>query len=423
MTDITLIEKHIIKKNHIFYKECDQLCFLSKNLYNHANYILRNEYISNKTYLNYYDMNKIFIKNNSIDYISLPRKVSNQTLRLLDKNWKSFFKAIKDYTNNPHKYLGKPKIPKYKHKATGRFIAYYDKGAISKKSLNNNIIKLSKTDIAIKTKVNYESLVGCRIVPRNDHYVIEVIYKKEIKPKIQNNNIMSIDLGIDNFATCVMNNNKNKIIINGKTLKSINQYYNKKKSILQSKLKKDQKRSNRLMKLTNKRNNKINDYMHKSSRYIIDYCLTNDIGKIIIGKNKHWKQNVNIGKRNNQSFVNIPFNTFIHMLEYKGLMEGIEVIQVEESYTSKCSFIDNETLCKKENYMGKRTSRGMFVTSNGICINADVNSAYNIMKKVVPQVNVHSFMYGIEDIAVYPIRVLKHFTIFILKNTKIQTNR
>lgn len=395
-----LVERHIINKNHSLFKDCDDICFSSKNLYNKANYIIRNHFVTNGKYFNYYDINKIMITTNDPDYINMPRKVSNQTLRLLDKNWLSFFRSIKDYKKHPHKYKGRPKLPKYKDKTKGRYIVYYEKGAISKKELNNNYIVLSQANIKIKTKVKYDQLVGCRIIPNNNHYVIEVIYKKEVKQKKENNNIMGIDLGLNNLSMCVLTNTSNKVVINGKPVKSINQYYNKTKARLQKVLSKNQYSSKKIIKMANKRNNKINDYMHKSSRYIIDYCLTNDISKIIIGKNKDWKQEINLGKKNNQSFVSIPYNKLINMIRYKGELEGIEVLEVEESYTSKSSFIDNDKMGKE--CSGKRITRGMYKTRDGYLINADVNGAYNIIRKVVPQVNVNTFMYGIEDIAVYP---------------------
>ena len=348
----------------------------------------------------------MMIDNNDRDYISLPRKVSNGTLRLLEKNWKSFFNAIKDYKKNPSKYFGQPKLPKYKNPKKGRSVVIYEKGAIYKRDLvKNQILKLSKTNIEIKTKLTYEEIQAVRIVPKTNNYTIEIIYNKEEKDYgLNKENMMGIDMGVNNLASVALTTG-DTFILNGKPLKSINQYFNKNRAKYQSKLKKDQYKTNRIDRLYNKRNNKINDYLHKSSRYIIDYCLANNVGTIIIGKNKNWKQNIKIGKRNNQNFVNIPFNKFITMIQYKAKLIGIEVIVHEESYTSKCSFVDNEAVKKHKQYKGKRIKRGLFKTLNGVVINADVNAAFNIIRKVVPLFNVNSLNYGIEDVAVHPLRI------------------
>jgi putative transposase len=199
------------------------------------------------------------------------------------------------------------------------------------------------------------------------------------------------------LVTISYSDGQNPIIINGKPLKSINQFYNKRKAQFQSKLK-NNKTSKKINKLSNKRNNKINDYLHKSSRFLVNQLVSKNISKLIIGYNKQWKQDINIGKRNNQNFVNIPFYKFIFMLKYKCELEGVEVILNEESYTSKCSFLDLEDVRKHEKYKGRRTKRGLFISSKNKLINADLNGSYNIMRKVVPNV----FTNGIEDVVVHP---------------------
>jgi IS605 OrfB family transposase len=404
-----LVEKHIIKKTHSLFKECDRLAFLSKNLYNAANYIIRQEFIKNNKYLNYNVINKAMLKDNNHDYRQLPAKVSNGILRLLDKNWISFFKAIKDYKKHPKKYLGRPKIPKYKDKLNGRNVLPYEKGAISKRILNKeNKIKLSNAEIIINTNVNYENLKAARIVPKIDHYVVEIIYLKEVDIDVSKDlnydNKAGIDVGVNNFAS-IGASTGDSFIINGRPLKSINQYYNKIKAKLQLQLKSGQYSSYRINKLTNKRNNRINDYLHKSSRKIIDYCLANHIGKIIIGKNLYWKQDINLGDKNNQNFVGIPFARFIEMIKYKAKLVGIDVIINEESYTSKCSFIDNESLEHHDKYLGRRVKRGLFKSAEGIKVNADINGAFNIIRKVFPLFSVNDLKYGIKDVAVHPLMV------------------
>lgn len=412
-----LAERHIISKNHSFFKELDSIAFLSKNLYNKANYIIRQEFISTSkekksgkrdkaNWIRYNQIQKQLQDNKDFDYTKLPAKVSQHVLRLLDKNWVSFFKSIKDYNKNPTRYTGKPSLPNYKHKTKGRGILIYTIQAISKKELINGFVLLSGTNIKIKTKQT--NIQQVRVVPKIGHYVIEIIYnkKEQINENLDINKIAGIDLGLNNLATVTSNINSLKpIIINGRPLKSINQYYNKKNAKLQSFIG-DKASSNKLVKLTNKRNLKVDDYLHKSSRIIVNYLNENNIGTLVIGKNKQWKSEINIGKKNNQAFVNIPHAKFTQMIQYKCKLVGIEVIITEESYTSKCSFIDFETLSKHDNYLGKRKYRGLFVSKDGTEINADCNGSGNIIRKEFP----NAFADGIEGVVVRPLRVnLKEF--------------
>jgi putative transposase len=405
-----LTEQHIIKQNNKFYKEIDNLSFLSKNLYNKANYIVRQEFIKTSrekkldklehaNWINYYELQKQLQNYNDVDYIALPRKVSQQILKTLNENWKSFFKSIKSYKFNPDSYKGRPKLPKYKHKTKGRNLLIYTIQAISKKKLKNNVVGLSGSNIKIKTK--QKNIQQVRIIPRIGFYIIEIIYKKEVQDlKLNKNNIAGIDLGIDNLCAITSNvNNIKPVIINGRPLKSMNQYYNKKKAKLQSFV--GDKSSNRIHKLTNKRNRKINNYLHNASRLIINHLIKNDIGTVVIGKNLLWKTDCNMSKKNNQSFVNIPHARLINMIEYKAELVGIGVIITEESYTSKCSFIDNEELCHHNNYVGRRRHRGLFVSKNKIKINADCNGSGNIIRKTFP----NAFADGIEGVVVHPIKL------------------
>lgn len=392
-----LVEQHIIKSNNELFDECDRLCFLSKNLYNHANYVIRQSFTNkeNSKYLNYYEINKLFKKYN--DYCALPRKVSNQTLMILDRNWKSFFATIKSWGKNKEKFKGRPSLPKYLDKVKGRFVVTYEKGAISSKELRNGIIKLSGTNILIKT--DKKNINQCRIVPKNNSYVIEVIYTiPNFEQKLDNDRYSSIDLGLNNLAT-VGSNILKPFIINGKPLKSINQYYNKKLAKLRS----NKNSKSKIHSLCNKRNNKIKDYLHKSSRYIVNHLVSNEINTLVVGYNKGWKQDINIGKINNQKFVNIPYLMFVNMLKYKSEMAGIKFILNEESYTSKCSFLDNEEVKKHKKYMGRRIKRGLFKSSIGKLINADLNGSLNILRKVVGD-----FWYPIEVCSAPRVITLKH---------------
>nr|DAY19290.1 MAG TPA: endonuclease [Caudoviricetes sp.] len=379
-----LTERHIIKNN----KELDEICFKSKNLYNRALYLIRQHYFETKKYLNYYDINRIMIDSKDTDYYSLPCKVSNEILKLLDRNFKSFFALLKKKQNN--KYDKPVKIPKYLDKQ-GKNITILPKQSISKIYLKKGLIKLSSLSIEIPTKVTESNIVEVRILPRNNHHIVEIVYKveeKELKP--DNGRYASIDLGLNNLVTIGSNVIK-PFIINGKPLKSINQYWNKEVARLQSLLKGNKRTSKRINNITLKRNNKIKDYLHKSSKTIVNFLVSNNISTLVIGYNEEWKQNINIGRRNNQSFVNIPFYTFIKQLEYKCRLEGINVIFTEESYTSKCSFLDNEPLRKHSNYIGKRIKRGLFRSAKNKIINADLNGSLNILRKVIGE-----FQYPIE---------------------------
>ena len=368
-----LVERHIIKKTNSLYKDLDMLCFLSKNLYNSALYTVRQFYFENKKYINWININNQFIKNKQTDYYALPCKVSQQTLKMVDQNMKSFFNALKAKNS-------KPKLPKYLDKTNGRFVVTYTNQAISKTELKKGYIVLSKTNIRIKTKVH--DIQQVRIVPQNNIIVVEVLYKVNCKSNISDvRKYCGVDFGLNNLMSCGFSDVR-PMLINGKPLKSINWHYNKKKAELQSLLK-NKHTSNRITNLTIRRNNKVNDYLHKSSRLFINYLVSNDITDVVIGYNKEWKQGINIGKVNNQNFVNIPYYKLLNMLTYKCELLGIRVHITEESYTSKCSFLDDEEICKHEDYKGKRIKRGLYKSSDGRLINADVNGALNILKKVI----------------------------------------
>ena len=381
-----LAEKHIIKKNDYRFDELQNICKLSKNLYNVALYKTRQHFFEHNKFLTAFSLDGILRKKQDVDYNALPQKVSQQTLKMVEQNFKSFFALLK--LKNKGKYKEKVKLPKYLDK-DGEYITVYTNQAISKKALKEGFIQFSKTNIRIKTAV--ENVQQVRIVPKGNHLVVEVLYiVKEKELKEDNDRYCSIDLGVNNLSTMGSNVLK-PIIINGKPLKSINQYYNKKLAKLKSELKNEKKTSRRIKSLTVKRNNKVNDYLHKASKLIVNYLVSNNISTLVIGKNKEWKQNANIGKRNNQNFIQIPHTRFIEMLTYKCKLEGITVIVKEESYTSKCSFMDNEPIKKHKVYLGKRVKRGLFQTKDKRLINADLNGSLNISRKVVGE-----FQYPIE---------------------------
>lgn len=375
MTDY-LIEKHIIKSTHRFFKELDNLCFLSKNLYNATLYAVRQQYFKNKSYLDYATVNKAFTHSKQADYIVLPAKVSKHTQKLVDKAYRSFF-ALKKHKNID--ITKSAKIPKYLDK-NGRQVVHYEKGALS--LVKQGFVKLSKTNIIFKTKLPKQAINFVRVVPCGNHIALEVGYKVDyLTQQVKANRIASIDIGLNNLATITSTVDK-PFILNGKPLKAINQYANKEVAKEQNKLDTKVKTSTkRKDNLWLKRKNKISNYLHKASRIIVNYLVSNKIDTLIIGKNNGWKQNINIGKKNNQNFVQIAFDNFIEKLQYKCRLVGVDVVLQEESYTSKCSFLDDEEICKHEKYLGKRIKRGIFRASNGKTINADVNGSANILKK------------------------------------------
>lgn len=399
---VNRVERHFINKNNKNYKLIDELCYKSKNIYNYANYIIRQEFIDNNSWIRFYDLCKII--KDSEPYKELGSNVGQQTLKVLDKNWKSFFVAIKDWNNHPQKYLGKPKLPNYLKK-DGRFILGITN---NKYCIEDGYIRFSWKPLIplnnkYKTKINGRP-IQIRFIPKGNLYVMELVYEIEVpEPTSNSNRIIGIDIGINNLATVGNNARLQPFIINGKPLKSMNQYYNKKKSKLQSELKTKHNKdwSNKLQQLTQKRSNKIDDYMHNASRFIIDYCIRNNFDTIVIGKNKNWKQGSKLYDIANQNFTQIPFESLIYKIQYKAENIGIKVIITEESYTSGTSFLDDE-LPIKENYnKSRRITRGLFKNSNNRLINADLNASYQIIKKVFP----NAFANGIEGVGLHPVRV------------------
>ncbi|MEO8953685.1 MAG: transposase, partial [Ktedonobacteraceae bacterium] len=382
-----LVEQHVIDKNDPRYSIIDAAAFKSKNLYNAALYEIRQAFIHEGKYLNYHEMQRRMQSHEA--YKALPAKVSQQTLLVLDRNWKSFFEACDSYQEDPSKFLGRPKLPKYKHKTEGRTILVYTIQAISKRGLKRGLIQPSRLPVEVQTK--QKNIDQVRIVPRKGFYVIEVVYGKEVKQAEVNPAwYAGIDIGMNNLVALTSNKpHFQAIMVNWRPVKSVNQFYNKRKAELQKQLG-TTGTTKRMECITNKRNRRIDHYMHTVSHQIIDLLVKEGIGVLCIGKNDAWKQEVNMGKRNNQQFVQIPHARFIQMLKYKAELVGIIVKIAEESYTSKASLLDLDPLPVRKNgdekhtFSGKRVKRGLYRASNGRSINADINGAGNIIRKVAP---------------------------------------
>lgn len=368
------VERHIVIQS----KQLENACHLSKNLYNYVNYLLRQHFIETGLLLSEYKLTGQLAKEKQVDYIALPAQVSQQIIKLIFKNWKSFFKANKEYKKNPKKFKGRPRLPKYKDKDGLNIVIFTNQCS----RIKNSEVHFAK-ELISPVKTNVQSHQQVRIIPKATCFVIEIVYEKEIKNyDLNKENFLSIDLGLTNLVATFNNVGEQPFIINGRIVKSINQYFNKKKAKLMSYIG-DKGTSNRIRKLSLKRDNKIQNYLHHTSKFIITYCIERSIGKIIIGNNKDWKQYINLGKKTNQSFVSIPFSKLVQQLQYKAEEAGIEVILTEESYTSKIDHLANEIMEHKENYLGKRVKRGLFQSSTKKLINADVNGAIGIARKVI----------------------------------------
>lgn len=371
----------------------DLLCLISKKLYNNANFYVRQDYFHLDNYLNYYDLD--FILKKTRNYKLLKAQTSQQILKLFSNNWKNYFKALKEWYKVPKKFNGRPKPPKYKRNDYNLLIFTNQNCKIAN---NKIILTMSKTfketfpyfkkslEISIPSykNKNFKIFKHVRILPRKRFYEIEIIYEESIKDMILDNSLyLSIDFGLNNLITATENRNRKPIIISGKILKSINQNWNKRRARFYSiKDKQNLTWTSRLDNIDINRNSLVNDYLHKTARFIVGYCLKNKIGNICLGSLKNIKKNIRMGKKNNQNFVNVPIQRLKQYIKYKSELIGIKIHEVDESFTSKCSSLDFEPLKRQIKYVGKRVKRGLFKGTNYI-LNADVNGSLNILRKVI----------------------------------------
>ena len=391
--------------------------FKSKNLYNAGNYEIRQSHILAGKYLNYHEMDKRMQSHEA--YKALPAKVSQQVLKQLDHDWDAFFKTRAAYREDPSKFRTPPRIPGYKHKTEGRNLLVYTIQAMSrgKKGLKRGMLKPSMLAIEVKTK--QKNINQVRIVLRKGFYVIEAVYEQEEKQAPVNPAYYAgIDIGMNNLVALTSNKpGFRPVVVNGRPVKSVNQFYNKRKAELQSQLRR-KGTTKRMERMTNKRNRRIDQYMHTASHRIIDLLVKEGIGVLCIGKNDAWKQEANMGKRTNQNFVQIPHARFIAMLTYKAELVGITVKITGESYTSKASLLDLDSLPVRKDgdetiytFSGRRIKRGLYRAKDGMLINADCNGSGNIIRKVAP--DAFSKVEGVEDgkavlasLVVHPVRAV-----------------
>lgn len=390
------VERHIIKPGHQFYSEIDALCLASKNLYNCVMYSARHSFFYGYGIPSLAQLHTFF--KDSEQYKALPAKVSQLVIKQVCDAWDSYFKALEDWKQEPEKFTGKPKIPGY---AENRNLVKYNNQAYSKKELKKGKRvhpSMSNIWVPAHPPITVDNLCEVRLVPKVGCYVIEIVYEVETAEIIQQNErVAAIDLGLDNLATVVFNVTQlQPFIINGKPLKAANQWRNKQKAWLQGLLPEGQHSSKRIEAITRKRNCYVDHYLHNASRTMVTELLKRGVSKVVIGKNADWKRNVNLGRVNNQQFVQIPYNKFIDLLTYKLNVAGIEVAVEEESYTSKASFLDWDSIptydpevTEKPKFSGKRVKRSWYKASARTLIHADVNGAYNIGRKVIPTAFAH----------------------------------
>lgn len=368
-----LVERHIVKDSRF-----EDICLKSGLLYNYVLYNVRQGIFSGN-YLKEYEFSTKLGRENQFDFRNLPSAVSQQVVAQVFCAVKSWMRSKKEFKNNPSKFNSKPKLPSYKKDKRQNMVVFATNACMIK----DGYIHFVKNIIQpIKTKIGDSKLCQVRIIPQATCYVVEIIYeKKEQNINLDRDNVLSIDLGLNNLCSCISNVGLIPFIVNGRIMKSFNQWYNKKKAKLMSYVG-DVGTSKRIRQLNNYRNFWIEDYIHKVSRYIVNYCINNNIGSIVIGLNKGWKQEISLGKRTNQKFVEVPFSRLIDKISYKCKLVGISFHIHEESYTSKVDHLAFEKLGKHDVYLGKRKKRGLFQSSIGKLLNADINGAIGIGRKV-----------------------------------------
>ena len=383
--------KHLSKED---YKSLKELCHIAKNLTNEAIYNVRQYYFTEGKFLKY-EKNYTLIKS-SPNYKALNSNMAQQILKEVDGSFKSFFGLLK--LAKQGKYAFKDcKLPHYLPKEG------YTTLVIGFVRLNGNKLILPFSNSFKKNHKAVEIMIPpilldkkvkeIRILPKANarFFEIQYIYETDcIQRNLNQSNALALDLGINNLVTAVSNTGKS-FIIDGRRLKSINQWFNKENARLQSIKDKQhfgKKTTNRQKAVARDRNNKVNDYMNKTARIIIDYCINNDIGTLVAGYNVTFQKNSHIGKQNNQNFVNIPYGHLRDKLSYLCELNGIVYVEQEESYTSKASFWDSDDIPVYNNdnpkeyvFSGNRIHRGLYKTANGKVLNADVNGALNIMRK------------------------------------------
>ena len=376
--------KGLTQKEHYFLKS---MCRKSKDVYNSTLYAMRQHFFKcgeRLTYATAYHSVK-----NHHSYKSMPTLASQQSMMMVDRAYASFFGLLR--SKRLGHYVGEVKIPGYLDKdGYFPFILPNNKG-LWKTEIKVRITPTLKSKYKLKDFkypipecIKQHKIKEIRIIPKLDaeYFEIEYVYEVEEPKASEGKNCLSIDIGVNNFATCLDEKSGRSFILDGRELKSLNRLYNKTKAQLQSILEKQGKKSSKRIRwLGARRGRQINDYLNNYSNFILQYCLENDVGFVVIGEGWMAQNGVNHGDKNNQNFVNLPFAKFVQKLKSKLMLNGISFKAREESYTSKCDHLAGEVMCHHEEYMGKRYPRGLFKSSTGMVLNADVNGALGIMLK------------------------------------------
>jgi IS605 OrfB family transposase len=382
---------------------------LSKNLYNRHLYEVRQHFFDNGEYLNYYNTyNRI--KDNE-NYEELPSQVAQQTMKQVDQGFKSFFKLVEKKREG--KYNEEANIPSYLDK-DGFYLLDFPRQSFQLKEdyIRVGVPKQFREEHGFQRKeiripftydeVREKSINRLQILPQKDaqYFEYRIIYEEDPEEvETESGNFLSLDLGVENLATAVDHSGRS-FILDGRQLKSINRWYNKRRAKLQSIKDKQgiKEETDRMYRLRKKRENKIHDYLNKAVKGLVDYAVEHKVETVYVGDGKGWKQEVSMGDRNNQNFVQIPFDKFKQKLKHKLEEKGIEFELVDEAYTSKTSFLDNEPVEHQEEYEGSRVERGLFQSSDGTEINADVNAAANIARKATGKPNTDLFSNRVEGV-------------------------
>ena len=383
--------KHLSKEEYNILRE---LCHTAKNLANEAIYNVRQYYFTEGEYLKY-EKNYTLLKD-SPNYKMLNSNMAQQILKEVDGAFKSFFGLLKLAKKGKCSFRD-CKLPHYlpKDSFTTLVIGFVRLNGNKLILPYSNTFKKTHKPIEIKIPLILadKKIKEIRIIPKLKARFFEIRYTYEaecIQRNLNQNNALALDLGVNNLVTAVSSNGRS-FIIDGKRLKSINQWFNKENSRLQSIKDKQgfhKKTTNRQKILADKRNRQVNDYMSKTAKKIINYCIAHNIGTLVVGYNETFQRNTDIGRQNNQNFINIPFGKLRSKLEYLCELNGIAFVKQEESYTSKASFWDKDLIPvynadnpQKYYFSGKRIQRGLYRTCDGMLLNADVNGALNILRK------------------------------------------
>ncbi|MGV8172870.1 MAG: RNA-guided endonuclease InsQ/TnpB family protein [Methanobrevibacter sp.] len=387
------VEQQQIRRDHPLWSLIDDFCFRSKELYNKANFIIRKSFFDSsiKGRIKYHQLDKMMQKTS--EYKNLMSQASQCTLQVLDRSWKSFEQASKDYEKYPSKYNSKPKPPAYK-KVNGRFPWF----------LKNNQIYFENGWLWFKLKVFHgyrfhthltdnDRIVSIRFVPKGCIYVLEIVYEIDVPdiPDEEPCNVASIDLGVNNLVTLTNNIGLRPIIINGRKIKSINYFYYTRREKEISRLQLENNHTEKywskyLDSITLKRNNRMKNIIHHATKYIVDWCVMYGIDILICGYNKRWKNKSKMSKQSNFAYQYIPHKQLVEQLQYKCEANGIRFVTTEESYTSGTSFLDDEQPIKENYNKSRRIVRGLFKSNDGTLINSDVNGSFQIMRKIFSNV-------------------------------------